>query len=290
VNKRLRLSLLALCFLLIGAGPLQFSRYNGLDYLEFLGLPRDFSEAQLKTAYRNALMRAHPDRGGSGGALRFVIEANGVLKDLRTRKLFYKWLERQASDPGALPVKSLEEIRRENLSRIAHEIFSAALKTLRQEPKTTDKEMAAIARTLILHWAREFKGQMAGVPELADLMEGYVLSPNSGATFAPRLALALGVIELLKRLAPRGYEEGAEAREYLDRLQAQLESDIRYAGNHPQRMFLDRIFEILTGRSILKAPPTFPAVAALSTCEAILKYEQASGLSVEAPIRVDIRF
>ena len=58
------------------------------SYYEVLGVPRDASAAEIKTAFRVQAMRWHPDRNPSSGAIarfRDVNEAYHCLKEARSR-------------------------------------------------------------------------------------------------------------------------------------------------------------------------------------------------------------
>ena len=48
---------------------------------ELLGVARDVSATALRRAFRSALTRLHPDKGGDAEALKAVQEAYAVLSD-----------------------------------------------------------------------------------------------------------------------------------------------------------------------------------------------------------------
>src|SRR6056297_2871443 len=62
------------------------------DYYEALGLPRNATEAELKTAYRRLAMKFHPDRNPGDAAaeasFKEIKEAWEVLKDPRKRAAY----------------------------------------------------------------------------------------------------------------------------------------------------------------------------------------------------------
>jgi len=57
------------------------------DYYKVLGVSRDADERTIKKAYRKAVMKAHPDKGGSEAKMATVNEAYEVLSkpDLKRR-------------------------------------------------------------------------------------------------------------------------------------------------------------------------------------------------------------
>lgn len=290
MNWPSRLSFILLSLLLTAAAPTEFRSHRGMNYLEVLELNRSFSESDLKSAFRKAIMKVHPDHGGSVRDAQFVTEAYQVLKDDRLRKAYFRWLGVDSTETSLSPQKSAGELRRENIRRMAEEVFNMAAENLARNPSFSVGDMALRASTLILSQSRFFMGQLVGTEELAELMDDYVLGESIEASHGQRFILALGVIDLLRRSAPPGYEEGAESRAYLNRLTGQLELDIRNRGVSSPRAFLDRIYERLTGRSILREPPRPPPSPTISACEAVLRYQEAAGLGGEIPSRVDIRF
>ena len=54
---------------------------RGIDYYELLGVPRDASAAEIRSAYRALAKAMHPDTGGTAGAFRLLREAYDTLAD-----------------------------------------------------------------------------------------------------------------------------------------------------------------------------------------------------------------
>lgn len=60
---------------------------QGGDPYEVLGVPKDATEAQIKSAYRKASAAAHPDRqGGSHERMQLLNAAYAILRDPEARK------------------------------------------------------------------------------------------------------------------------------------------------------------------------------------------------------------
>lgn len=58
------------------------------DYYEILGISKDASADEIKTAFRRAAIEHHPDRGGDEAAFKEINEAYEVLKDPEKRKRY----------------------------------------------------------------------------------------------------------------------------------------------------------------------------------------------------------
>ena len=57
-----------------------------MDYYEVLGVPRNASEKDLKSAYKKLSMQHHPDRtGGDDSRFKQINEAYSTLKDPEKR-------------------------------------------------------------------------------------------------------------------------------------------------------------------------------------------------------------
>ncbi|MDR7300335.1 J domain-containing protein [Haloactinomyces albus] len=54
---------------------------DGVDYYELLGVSRNASEAEIKSAYRSLARVMHPDAGGTSGTFRMLQEAYETLSD-----------------------------------------------------------------------------------------------------------------------------------------------------------------------------------------------------------------
>ncbi|SFQ49066.1 DnaJ domain-containing protein [Amycolatopsis arida] len=54
---------------------------HGVDYYELLGVERDASPAEIKSAYRSLAKALHPDTGGTAGTFRLLREAYETLAD-----------------------------------------------------------------------------------------------------------------------------------------------------------------------------------------------------------------
>lgn len=58
---------------------------RGIDYYELLGVTRDASSAEIRSAYRALAKAMHPDAGGTSGAFRLLREAYDTLADPERR-------------------------------------------------------------------------------------------------------------------------------------------------------------------------------------------------------------
>lgn len=59
-----------------------------MDYYSILGVNKDASEAELKSAYKKLSMEHHPDRGGDENKFKEVNEAYSTLKDPQKRGMY----------------------------------------------------------------------------------------------------------------------------------------------------------------------------------------------------------
>jgi hypothetical protein len=59
---------------------------RGIDYYELLGVARDASPSEIRSAYRALAKAMHPDAGGTAGAFRLLREAYETLNDPELRE------------------------------------------------------------------------------------------------------------------------------------------------------------------------------------------------------------
>ena len=72
------------------------------DYYEVLGINKDASADEIKSAFRKAAIEHHPDRGGEEAKFKEVNEAYEILKDQEKRKRYDQFGHAGVgNDPGA---------------------------------------------------------------------------------------------------------------------------------------------------------------------------------------------
>jgi|11BtaG_2_1085332.scaffolds.fasta_scaffold41853_1 curved DNA-binding protein len=59
-----------------------------MDYYSILGVPKDATDKDLKSAYKKASMKHHPDRGGNEETFKQINEAYSTLKDPQKRGMY----------------------------------------------------------------------------------------------------------------------------------------------------------------------------------------------------------
>lgn len=90
------------------------------DPYELLGLPRAATSAAVKTAYRQSVQRAHPDRGGDTAAFIAIVRAFGVLSDPEARKLY--------DETGIVDEDGVKTFRAD-VATVLADMFDAAVET-----------------------------------------------------------------------------------------------------------------------------------------------------------------
>jgi len=71
------------------------------DYYTRLGVPRDAAEPQIRFAFRQRAVFAHPARGGTHEQMVALLEAYDILSNETTRRR-YDRVRNQSADPAAL--------------------------------------------------------------------------------------------------------------------------------------------------------------------------------------------
>jgi hypothetical protein len=83
---------------------------RGIDYYELLGVRRDASHQEIRSAYRALAKAMHPDAGGTAGTFRLLREAYETLSDPAARE-DYDQGETQYDEPPAPPAPPPQRTR-----------------------------------------------------------------------------------------------------------------------------------------------------------------------------------
>ncbi|WP_019854183.1 J domain-containing protein [Actinopolyspora mortivallis] len=95
---------------------------SGVDYYELLGVARDASAAEIKSAYRSLARVMHPDAGGTAGTFRNLQEAYETLSDPDRRAAYDRGeLDGRAREPAGGPAA----FRRRGFTRRSRRDFGA---------------------------------------------------------------------------------------------------------------------------------------------------------------------
>lgn len=113
------------------------------EALKVLGLPQQFDEKQLKSAYRSRSMVAHPDKGGSAEAFLRVSEAYDLLREKqpgatnadfgRDKRFHPKFQEGMSAEERARMQAQMEEARAEAMHRAEEMLYSVFDELLQSE-------------------------------------------------------------------------------------------------------------------------------------------------------------
>jgi hypothetical protein len=139
---------------------------RGIDYYELLGVARDASPSEIRSAYRALAKAMHPDAGGTAGAFRLLREAYETLTDPDRRADY---------DRGDIPDEEPEPAPRRPRRPRTDAAYEPVLPVL--EPDT-------------IPWWHEVRGERR-----------VTLVPVTGPTQAVALGVAGGVAALVLLLA-----------------------------------------------------------------------------------------
>ncbi|RYE88475.1 MAG: hypothetical protein EOP19_01280, partial [Hyphomicrobiales bacterium] len=93
---------------------------TSFDPYDLLGIGRAASAQAIKTAYRQRVQTAHPDRGGDPEVFIAVARAFSLLSDPEARKLY--------DETGIVDENALETLR-QDVAVILADMFDAAVAT-----------------------------------------------------------------------------------------------------------------------------------------------------------------
>lgn len=162
---------------------------TSFDPYELLGVSPAATAQAIKTAYRQRVQTAHPDRGGDPNVFIAVARAFSLLSDPEARKLY--------DETGIVDENALEALRKD-VAMILADMFDAAVAT-------------AIATGLGLDRV-DFVGQMKAAVDTG-IAEARLAETRAGRDIKSLDAL---------RMRVRRHEEGHNL--FVDRLDAQLEA------------------------------------------------------------------
>jgi curved DNA-binding protein CbpA len=90
------------------------------DPYMLLGVARNASVLSIKTAYRQRVQTAHPDRGGDPALFISLVKAFGLLSDPETRRIY--------DETGIVDEEAVKAYRRD-VAKILADMFDAAVET-----------------------------------------------------------------------------------------------------------------------------------------------------------------
>lgn len=160
---------------------------ESFDPYALLGVARSANAAAIKSAYRQKVQSAHPDRGGDPAAFIRLVRAFDLLSDPEARRLY--------DETGAVDDDAVASFRRD-VGKILADMFDAAVNT-------------AVATGLDLT-------RVDFVAQMTNAVETGLAEARLGLRRTERDIAALGKLE--KRIARRG--EGPNL--FAERLAAQL--------------------------------------------------------------------
>lgn len=85
-----------------------------------LGVTRNATVLSIKTAYRQRVQTAHPDRGGDPAVFIALVKAFGLLSDPETRRIY--------DETGIVDEEGIKNYRRD-VTKILADMFDAAVET-----------------------------------------------------------------------------------------------------------------------------------------------------------------
>ena len=157
------------------------------DPYEILRVPRSAPAATIKSAYRAAVQRAHPDRGGDPENFIRIVKAFDLLSDPEARRLY--------DQTGDIDDNAVTSFRRD-VTKILADMFDAAVST-------------AVATGLDL-------GKVDFVQQMTSAVRSGLVEARAGQSRADRDIAALGTLRQRIKRADAGQNLFAE------RLEAQI--------------------------------------------------------------------
>lgn len=112
------------------------------DHYKTLDVPRDASPEQIRTAYRKAASKAHPDRNGGDNALMQAVNAAYEILGNPESRAAYDRGEHETS-PDAIPRAILRSIFIEAIQANAPDVLKFAHRKLDSSERGANDELAA---------------------------------------------------------------------------------------------------------------------------------------------------
>ncbi len=267
-----------------------FAPINGKNYYEVLGIVTNATQAEIKSAHRELMMKYHPDVTGTGSVEKSqnINSAYDVLKDPEARRRYDNWLSGGTHYRADSRHKDDGEFRRHQINLTVEHINREAARTRNQYPHFKFDDMVEVGRTQIIYYVRFLSDTQYTGAELYDLIFSKGVNEfEHGWIGEDSLAmLAGGALMYLSERARQGMSE--DYRKYLRHTQSMLEMRLKeYRGDLARRQIYDNLWKIMSGGQSYYPPAP---VQQSNECSAVLTGQVTKdGVTYTIPIRITIK-